>query len=82
MSNYTSPESLVETSWLAEHLNDPAIRIVESNEDILLYGTGHIRNTVHIDWRADLNDPVQRDYITPDALPDLQQRTASLRTRP
>jgi thiosulfate/3-mercaptopyruvate sulfurtransferase len=67
MSNYASPESLVETSWLAEHLNDPTIRIVESNEDILLYGTGHIRNAIHIDWRADLNDPLQRDYITPDA---------------
>ena len=49
MSAYASPESLVETSWLAEHLNDPAIRIVESNEDILLYGTGHIPNAVHIE---------------------------------
>ena len=49
MSNYTSPESLVETCWVAEHLNDPAIRIVESNEDILLYGTGHIPNAVHIE---------------------------------
>jgi hypothetical protein len=67
MSSYASPESLVETSWLAEHLDDPTIRIVESNEDILLYGTGHIPNAVHIDWRADLNDPVQRDYIAPEA---------------
>jgi thiosulfate/3-mercaptopyruvate sulfurtransferase len=71
MSTYTSPESLVETSWLAEHLNDPSIRIVESNEDILLYDTGHIPNAVHIDWRADLNDPVQRDYIAPDAFAKL-----------
>ena len=68
MSTYATPDSLVETSWLAEHLNDPDIRIVESNEDILLYGTGHIPNAVHIDWRADLNDPVQRDYITPGCL--------------
>ena len=36
---YTHPESLVETDWLAQHLNDPAIRIVESNEDVLLYET-------------------------------------------
>jgi 3-mercaptopyruvate sulfurtransferase SseA len=49
MSTYTSPESLVESSWLAEHLNDPNIRIVESNEDILLYDTGHIPNAVHIE---------------------------------
>jgi 3-mercaptopyruvate sulfurtransferase SseA len=74
MSTYTSPESLVETSWLAEHLNDPSVRVVESNEDILLYGTGHIPNAVHIDWRADLNDPVQRDYIAPDAFAKLAAR--------
>ena len=43
MSTYTSPESLVETSWLAEHLNDPSIRIVESNEDILL-GFPQVKN--------------------------------------
>jgi thiosulfate/3-mercaptopyruvate sulfurtransferase len=49
MSAYATPDSLVETSWLAEHLNDPDIRIVESNEDILLYRTGHITNAVHID---------------------------------
>ena len=74
MSTYASPESLVETSWLAEHLNDPSIRIVESNEDIFRYGTGHIANAVHIDWRADLNDPVQRDYIAPDAFAKLAAR--------
>ena len=74
MSAYATPDSLVETSWLAEHLNDPDIRIVESNEDILLYGTGHITNAVHIDWRADLNDPVQRDYISPDAFAKLASR--------
>ena len=74
MSTYATPDSLVETSWLAEHLNDSDIRIVESNEDILLYGTGHIPNAVHIDWRADLNDPVQRDYITPNAFAKLASR--------
>jgi thiosulfate/3-mercaptopyruvate sulfurtransferase len=74
MSSYATPESLVETSWLAGHLDDPTIRIVESNEDVLLYDTGHIPNAVHIDWRADLNDPVQRDYITPDAFARLAAR--------
>jgi hypothetical protein len=53
------------TDWLAEHLNDPSLRIVESNEDILLYDTGHIAGAVHIDWRRDLQDQVQRDYINP-----------------
>ncbi|QSR88938.1 sulfurtransferase [Methylacidiphilum caldifontis] len=64
MKNYAHPEVLVETSWLAEHLNDPTIRIIESNEDPLLYDTGHIPNAVNIDWRADLNDPLIRDYIS------------------
>jgi thiosulfate/3-mercaptopyruvate sulfurtransferase len=65
MNNYAHPEALVETDWLAEHLNDPSLRIVESNEDILLYDTGHIAGAVHIDWRRDLQDQVQRDYINP-----------------
>ncbi|ACD83188.1 sulfurtransferase [Candidatus Methylacidiphilum infernorum] len=64
MKNYAHPEVLVETSWLQEHLNDPGIRIIESNEDPLLYDTGHIPNAVNIDWRADLNDPLIRDYIS------------------
>ncbi len=54
---------LVTTDWLAEHLNDPGIRVVESNEDPLLYDTGHIPGAVKIDWTADLNDPITRDYI-------------------
>jgi len=65
-SEYAHPEALVDTEWLAAHLNDPDIRIVESNEDLLLYDTGHIPGAVHIDWRADLNDPIQRDYIGPE----------------
>ena len=65
MNNYAHPEALVETDWLAEHLNDPSLRIVESNEDILLYDTGHIAGAVHIDWRRDLQHQVQRDYINP-----------------
>ncbi len=63
MSTYAHPEILVETAWLAEHLNDPNIRIVESDEDILLYDTGHIPGAVKIDWVSELNDPVTRDYL-------------------
>jgi thiosulfate/3-mercaptopyruvate sulfurtransferase len=61
---YVHPEKLVSTSWVAEHLNDPAVRIVESNEDILLYSRGHVPGAAHIDWVADLNDPVERNYLT------------------
>ncbi len=74
MSTYAHPESLVDTDWLAAHLDDSSIRIVESNEDVLLYDTGHIPNAVHIDWRADLNDPVQRDYISKEAFAELVSR--------
>ena len=63
MSEYARPEALVSTQWVADHLNDPAIRIVESNEDILLYDTGHIPGAVKIDWFGELNDPIIRDYL-------------------
>jgi len=60
---YAHPEALVSTDWVAEHLDDPSIRLVESNEDVLLYDTGHIPGAVKIDWHADLNDPLVRDYL-------------------
>ncbi|HYT64133.1 MAG TPA: sulfurtransferase [Gemmatimonadales bacterium] len=60
---YASPEVLVSTDWVEEHRNDPKVRIVESNEDILLYETGHIPGAVKVDWVTDLNDPLVRDYI-------------------
>ena len=60
---YANPDVLVSTDWLAAHLNDPTIRIVESNEDPLLYPSGHVPGAVQIDWTHDLNDPVRRDYL-------------------
>lgn len=61
---YAVPEVLVSTSWVADQLeNTSSVRIVESNEDVLLYSTGHIKNAVHIDWIADLNDAIRRDYL-------------------
>lgn len=64
MSRYANPDVLVSTQWVAEHINDPEVRIVESDEDVLLYDTGHIPNAVKIDWERDLQDPVIRDYIS------------------
>ena len=63
MTNYAVPEALVDTEWVAAHLNDPKVRIIESNEDVLLYETGHIPGAVKLDWVGDLNDPVVRDYL-------------------
>lgn len=61
---FAHPERLVSTQWLSEHLNDDGVVVVESDEDILLYETGHIPGAVKIDWHTDLNDPVIRDYVS------------------
>ncbi|MDR0786411.1 MAG: sulfurtransferase [Gemmatimonadota bacterium] len=62
---YARPDALVTTEWLAEHLNDPSIKVLESNEDVLLYDTGHVPGAQNLDWHADLNDPLERDYLEP-----------------
>jgi thiosulfate/3-mercaptopyruvate sulfurtransferase len=64
---YAHPERLVSTEWLAEHLDDPGVVVVESDEDVLLYETGHIPGAVKVDWHADLNDPLVRDYLDAEA---------------
>jgi thiosulfate/3-mercaptopyruvate sulfurtransferase len=61
---YAKPGSLVSTAWLAEHLGDSDLRILESDEDVLLYDTGHIPGAQKIDWHEDLNDTVMRDYVS------------------
>ncbi|HPV08355.1 MAG: sulfurtransferase [Aggregatilineales bacterium] len=71
---YAHPEVLVTTEWVAEHLNDPNVRIVESNEDPLLYATGHIPGAVEVDWTRDLNDQVLRDYIGQEQFEALMSR--------
>lgn len=63
MSGYAHPEALVDTAWVSDHLNDPKVRIVECDEDILLYDQGHIPGAVKIDWVGELNDPIIRDYL-------------------
>ena len=60
---FAHPERLVSTEWLTEHLGQPGLVVVESDEDVLLYETGHIEGAVKIDWHTDLNDPVTRDYL-------------------
>lgn len=71
MSSYVHPEVLVDSQWIEAHRNDPDIRIIESNEDILLYDTGHIPGAVHIDWRRDLQDPLVRDYVSPEVFAEV-----------
>lgn len=66
--NYANPEVLVNTDWVLEHHADPNIRVLEVNEDILLYDTGHIPGAQKIDWQGDLWDPTIREFIQPEAL--------------
>jgi len=60
---FAHPDRLVSGQWLEEHLGEPGLVVVESDEDVLLYEIGHIAGAVKIDWHTDLNDPVERDYI-------------------
>jgi thiosulfate/3-mercaptopyruvate sulfurtransferase len=71
---YAHPEVLVSTEWVAQHLDDPAVRIVESNEDPLLYAAGHLPGAVEVDWTRDLNDQVRRDYLDGEAFAALMRR--------
>lgn len=71
---YANPSVLVSTDWLAQHLDDPNIRIVESNEDPLLYTSGHIPGAVEVDWTRDLNDQVVRDYLGKESFEVLARR--------
>ncbi len=69
--SYAHPEMLVSTAWLQEHLAHPELIVIESDEDVLLYDTGHIPGAMKVDWHMDLNDPVTRDYIDAEAFADL-----------
>jgi thiosulfate/3-mercaptopyruvate sulfurtransferase len=64
-------ELLVSTGWVDEHQKDDNVRIVESDEDLLLYQQGHIREAVKIDWQTDLQDQTIRDYLSKDRFAEL-----------
>lgn len=62
-AEYADPGRLVTGDWLQERLGTPGLVVVESDEDVLLYETGHIPGAVKVDWHTELNDPVVRDYV-------------------
>jgi len=70
-AEFAHPERLVSGDWLQAHLGTPGLVVVESDEDVLLYETGHIPTAVKIDWHTDLNDPVARDFIDGEAFAKL-----------
>ena len=60
---YANPDILVSTEWLADHLHDEGLRVLECDEDVLLYDQGHIPGAIKLDWFTELNDPLRRDYL-------------------
>ena len=72
--NYAHPDVLVSTDWVLDHINDDTIRILEVDEDVLLYDTGHIPNSQKIDWLIDLWDDPRREFIQPEQLAKLFER--------
>jgi thiosulfate/3-mercaptopyruvate sulfurtransferase len=73
-SGYVHPEVLVETSWVADHLNDASVRLIEADEDVLLYEIGHLPGAVKLDWHVDVQDPVDRDFLDQQGFENLMSR--------
>lgn len=72
---YAHPEVLVDTNWVTQHLTDPKVRIAEVDYDPTSnYNQGHIPNSVLIDWKKDINDPVRRDILSKEAVEELLSR--------
>jgi thiosulfate/3-mercaptopyruvate sulfurtransferase len=73
-AEYSEPGRLVTGDWLQERLGQPGLVVVESDEDVLLYETGHIPGSVKVDWHTELNDPVVRDYVDGEGFAALMRR--------
>jgi thiosulfate/3-mercaptopyruvate sulfurtransferase len=73
-SGYAHPEVLVETDWVAEHLGDSSIRLIEADEDVLLYEVGHIPGAIKLDWHVDVQDRVTRDFVDQQGFEQLMSR--------
>ena len=73
-SQYAHPERLVSTQWVADNAGKPGVVVVESDEDVLLYETGHVPGSVKVDWHTDLNEPDTRDYVDGTQFAELMSR--------
>jgi thiosulfate/3-mercaptopyruvate sulfurtransferase len=71
MTEYAHPEVLVSTQWVADHLTDPKIRLVEVDVDTTAYDQGHIAGAVAWNWQTQLQDNIRRDLITKQAFEHL-----------
>ena len=75
MSDYANPDALVSSEWLAGHLDDPAVRIIEVDEDTTAYEGGHLPGALAWNWAQDLHHPVRRDYIDQEGVSRLLSQT-------
>ena len=74
-TTYANPDVLVTTDWVAEHLNDPNVKLVEVDVDTASYDKGHVRNAIGWNWQTDLNDRVVRDVVDPRTFAELCRRS-------
>lgn len=72
--DYAHPEVLVDTDWVAEHHQDDDVRIVEVDEDVLLYEQGHVPGAVKLDWHTELQRPDVRDFVDEAGFAELMRR--------
>jgi thiosulfate/3-mercaptopyruvate sulfurtransferase len=75
MTGYANPDALVETEWLAEHLDDRAVKVIEVDEDVTAYEKGHIPGAIRWQWFSDLHNPVRRDLLDQEGLEQLLSRS-------
>ena len=74
MPEYVHPEVLVTTNWVADNLKNPNVRLIEADEDVLLYEIGHIPGAVKLDWHVDVQNPLNRDFVDQQGLEQLFSR--------
>ena len=73
-SEYAHPDMLVSTSWVADHQDDPNVKLVEVDVDTTAYEKGHVKGAIGWNWQTDLNDRVRRDIIDPRSFAELNRR--------
>jgi thiosulfate/3-mercaptopyruvate sulfurtransferase len=75
MAEYAHPDLLVSTSWVADHMSDPKVKLVEVDVDTTSYDKGHVKGAIGWNWQTELQDRVQRDVIDPRAFAELCRRS-------
>ena len=78
MANYAHPESLVTTDWVAQHQNDPKVRIVEVDVDTKSYDESHIPNAIAWAWNTQLSDTLKRDILSKEQFEELMAEVSAI----